>query len=220
MDDVHLLQGQGHARTVTDPLRVLEQGPDRQRAPGRCSGGLSSIRGASEFDALMIEPPMDLGNPLAAIGHRSSSPAMAVHEGGFMTMSRPPAMAVAQQRQPVAAGRGPAGRSGAAGAAFARGPCSRGGIQLKPSACGPGQTPMVFAHHWPSRHLQQQAVEGGQRGVVSRGQPDRARSIPLRHQSAVPEPCRWAPPARACPAEHLMRRAPARADSGTGLGCQ
>ena len=37
-----------HARNVRDPSRVLEQGPDRQRTPGWCSGGVSSISGASE----------------------------------------------------------------------------------------------------------------------------------------------------------------------------
>jgi len=36
------------ARNIRDPLRVLEQGPDRQRAPVWCSGGVSSIDGASE----------------------------------------------------------------------------------------------------------------------------------------------------------------------------
>jgi len=36
------------ARNINDPLRVLEQGPDRQRAPVWCSGGVSSINGASE----------------------------------------------------------------------------------------------------------------------------------------------------------------------------
>ena len=39
---------QRHARNIRDPSRVLEQGPDRQRAPDVCCGGLSSIRGASE----------------------------------------------------------------------------------------------------------------------------------------------------------------------------
>jgi hypothetical protein len=37
-----------HARNVRNPSRVLEQGPDRQLTPGCCSGGVSSIDGASE----------------------------------------------------------------------------------------------------------------------------------------------------------------------------
>ncbi len=32
-----------HAREASDPLRVLEQGPDRQRTPGGCSGGVCSM---------------------------------------------------------------------------------------------------------------------------------------------------------------------------------
>jgi hypothetical protein len=32
-----------HAGETRDPSRVLEQGPDRQRTPRRCSGGVSSI---------------------------------------------------------------------------------------------------------------------------------------------------------------------------------
>ena len=32
-----------HARNIRDPSRVLEQGPDRQRAPDGCSGGSSSM---------------------------------------------------------------------------------------------------------------------------------------------------------------------------------
>jgi hypothetical protein len=187
MDGVHLLQGQGHARTVTDPLRVLEQGPDRQRAPGRCSGGLSSIRGASEFDALMIEPPMDLGNPLAAIGHRSSSPAMAVHEGGFMTTRRRQVSSSNSRRLPFGSNSQasaiqaccngqpqqsscPLQQAQGQPAALARlGPRSRGDIELKPPACGPGHTPVVLPHPWPRSHLQQQALAGVQRGGVSRG---------------------------------------------------
>ena len=36
-----------HARNITSAQKLFEQGPDRQRAPGRCSGGLSSILGRS-----------------------------------------------------------------------------------------------------------------------------------------------------------------------------
>ena len=36
------------AREARDPSRLLEQGPDRQRTPGSCSGGMSSINEASE----------------------------------------------------------------------------------------------------------------------------------------------------------------------------
>ena len=63
---------------------VLEQGPDRQRAPDRCSGGVSSIRGASESDAHTMDRPTDTGNSRGGIGHRSSPSATGLHEGGFM----------------------------------------------------------------------------------------------------------------------------------------
>ena len=43
-----------HAREARDPSRLLEQGPDRQRTPGSCSGGVSSIDGASESGILTI----------------------------------------------------------------------------------------------------------------------------------------------------------------------
>jgi hypothetical protein len=70
-------------QNVRDPLRVLEQGPDRQRAPCQCSGGLSSIRGASESDAHTIGRLAVAGNRQRQSGHRSSWEAMGVHEGAF-----------------------------------------------------------------------------------------------------------------------------------------
>ncbi len=54
---------QRHARNVRDPSRVLEQGPDRQRTPGWCSGGVSSIAGASWGDGLSISLLAAQGNP-------------------------------------------------------------------------------------------------------------------------------------------------------------
>jgi hypothetical protein len=62
---------------------MLEQGPDRQRAPCRCSGGLSSIRGASESDALTIGRRTVGGNRPGTIRQVSSSAATWLHEGGF-----------------------------------------------------------------------------------------------------------------------------------------
>jgi hypothetical protein len=63
---------------------VLEQGPDRQRAPDGCSGGLSSIGGASEFDALILRPPAAAGKPRHRIEHRSSRLATGLHEVGLI----------------------------------------------------------------------------------------------------------------------------------------
>ena len=53
---------QRHARNVRDPSRVLEQGPDRQRAPGAWRGGVSSIAGASWVDGLSISLLAAQGN--------------------------------------------------------------------------------------------------------------------------------------------------------------
>ena len=72
-----------HARNIRDPSKMLEQGPDRQRAPGPCSGGLSSICGASESDAYTIGWRSVGGNLRGAIGEVSSSAATLLHEGGF-----------------------------------------------------------------------------------------------------------------------------------------
>ena len=76
-----------HARNIRDPSKMLEQGPDRQRAPCRCSGGLSSIRGASESDAHTIGWRSVGGNLRGAIGQVSSSAATRLHEGGFTARS-------------------------------------------------------------------------------------------------------------------------------------
>ena len=54
-----------HAKNVRDPSRVLEQGPDRQRAPDWCSGGgLPSM-----------EPP----NPVAAWMSRPQKTAISIY---------------------------------------------------------------------------------------------------------------------------------------------
>ena len=79
-----------HARNVRDPSRVLEQGPDRQRAPGWCSGGVSSIRGASESRCHHDGPAQRSQQGQQPIRHRSSSAAMGVHEGGFMAQGQAP----------------------------------------------------------------------------------------------------------------------------------
>jgi hypothetical protein len=71
------------ARNARDPSKMLEQGPDRQRAPCRCSGGLSSIRGASESVAGPMGRASGGGNPKGAIGQVSSSASTGVHEGGY-----------------------------------------------------------------------------------------------------------------------------------------
>ena len=46
-----------HAREVSDPMRVLEQGPDRQRAPGCCLGGLSSMLWSLPVVDVVTMPP-------------------------------------------------------------------------------------------------------------------------------------------------------------------
>ncbi len=74
------------ARNIGDPLRVLEQGPDRQRAPIWCSGGLSSIRGASESRCSHDGSGGQGWQELQRIRYRSSPEAMGVHEGSFMVL--------------------------------------------------------------------------------------------------------------------------------------
>ena len=63
---------------------VLEQGPDRQRAPGCCSGGVSSIDGASESRCSHDGPGGGFQQRLAPFRHWSSWRATGLHEGGFM----------------------------------------------------------------------------------------------------------------------------------------
>jgi|LakMenE18May11ns_1017448.scaffolds.fasta_scaffold9957467_14 hypothetical protein len=89
-------------------MRVLEQGPDRQRAPTGCSGGVSSIDGASESRCNHDEPAQRCQQGQQPIRHRSSSAAMGVHEGGFMAPGQAP-WAVWAFCQPVLAWRLQAG---------------------------------------------------------------------------------------------------------------
>ncbi len=53
-----------HARETSDPLRVLEQGPDRQRTPGACSGGVSSML----WSLPVSMNSQSVGQPSGAIG--------------------------------------------------------------------------------------------------------------------------------------------------------
>ena len=69
------------ARTISDPLSVLEQGPDRQRAPDWCSGGVSSINGASESRCSQTGPASRWRQWQQPIRHRSSPAATGLHEG-------------------------------------------------------------------------------------------------------------------------------------------
>jgi hypothetical protein len=71
------------ARNVRDPLRVLEQGPDRQRAPTGCSGGVSSINGASESRCSHDGSATRSRQGQHADRDRSSREAMALHERGL-----------------------------------------------------------------------------------------------------------------------------------------
>ena len=79
-----------HARNVRDPSRVLEQGPDRQRAPDWCSGGVSSINGASESRCIHDGPAGSGEQASPAVRHRSLPAVTGLHEGGFIA---PPAAA-------------------------------------------------------------------------------------------------------------------------------
>ena len=73
-----------HAGNVRDPSRVLEQGPDRQRAPDGCSGGVSSIGGASESRCNHDGPAAGNQQQHPRDRHRSSWSAISVHEVGVM----------------------------------------------------------------------------------------------------------------------------------------
>ena len=72
-----------HAMNVSDPSRMLEQGPDRQRAPRCCSGGVSSINGASESRCSHDGPDSGCQQGLQHFRHWSSLRATGLHEGGF-----------------------------------------------------------------------------------------------------------------------------------------
>jgi hypothetical protein len=91
---------QRHARNVRDPSRVLEQGPDRQRTPVWCSGGVSSISGASESRCTHDGSGGWKQQERQRDRHRSSPEAMGVHEGGFTNPIRgPPAAPRLRQEQ-------------------------------------------------------------------------------------------------------------------------
>ncbi len=79
-----------HARNIRDPLRVLEQGPDRQRAPCCCSGGVSSIGGASESRCIHDGSGSRGRQQQPRFRHRSLPAAMGIHEGGFMAQGQAP----------------------------------------------------------------------------------------------------------------------------------
>jgi hypothetical protein len=49
------------ARNINDPLRVLEQGPDRQRAPDDCSWEVSSMLEPLYPDAAAMDLPAHAG---------------------------------------------------------------------------------------------------------------------------------------------------------------
>ena len=59
---------------------VLEQGPDRQRAPDCCSGGVSSIDGASESRCSHDGPGGGFQQRLVPFRHWSSPEATGLHE--------------------------------------------------------------------------------------------------------------------------------------------
>jgi hypothetical protein len=76
-----LLKVNSHARNIRDPSRVLEQGPDRQRAPLWCSGGVSSICGASESRCYHNGSAFRGRQSPQRIRHRSLPAAIGLHEG-------------------------------------------------------------------------------------------------------------------------------------------
>jgi hypothetical protein len=87
VDGVCPLQ-ENHARNIRDPSRVLEQGPDRQRAPRCCAGGVSSINGASESRCSHDGPGSGCQQGLQHFRHCSSPGATGVHEGGTTPIGR------------------------------------------------------------------------------------------------------------------------------------
>ncbi len=92
----------GHqARNIRDPSRVLEQGPDRQRAPTGCSGGVSSINGASESRCSHDGSAAWARQGQKHDQHRSSREAMALHEGGFMGQGQAPLAVLAGSQVPA-----------------------------------------------------------------------------------------------------------------------
>ncbi|MFO0003042.1 MAG: hypothetical protein ACK559_18100, partial [bacterium] len=64
-----------------------EQGPDRQRAPLCCSGGVSSINGASESRCSHDAPAGQGQHWLQHFRHRSTLLATGLHEAGFIAAS-------------------------------------------------------------------------------------------------------------------------------------
>ena len=62
---------------------VLEQGPDRQRAPVCCSGGVSSMNGASESRCSHNGTAHGCLQRMQQLRHRSSLRATGLHEAGF-----------------------------------------------------------------------------------------------------------------------------------------
>jgi hypothetical protein len=79
-----------HARNIRDPSRVLEQGPDRQRAPDVWCGGVSSINGASESRCHHDGSAGTRRHGQQRDRHRSSPEATGLHEGGFMAQGQAP----------------------------------------------------------------------------------------------------------------------------------
>ena len=77
------------AGNINDPLRVLEQGPDRQRAPIAWCGGVSSICGASESRCNHDGSGGWSGQGQKHDRHRSSPEAIGLHEGDFMAAASP-----------------------------------------------------------------------------------------------------------------------------------
>ena len=76
-------------RNVRDPLRLLEQGPDRQRTPRCCSGGVSSIVGASESRCIHDGTARRPRQAPAGDSHLSSSAATGLHEAASWHQLQP-----------------------------------------------------------------------------------------------------------------------------------
>jgi anti-sigma factor ChrR (cupin superfamily) len=144
-------------RNITDPLRVLEQGPDRQRAPCWCSGGLSSIRGASESRCIHHGSATSSGQLPHADRHRSLPAATALHEAPFMAHGRGGRLR-GRWQCPWIRGTAP----------WATGHCR---IPELPGSCGPDATAHCCARLSPPR-------AGGTPGRTHPGQP-------VRHRPAI-----------------------------------
>jgi hypothetical protein len=117
--------------TSVDPSRVLEQGPDRQRAPTGCCGGVSSICGASESLCSHDAPAGWPRQQHPRIRHRSLPAAMGLDEEGVTSATRTGALIRRACRR--TRGNGGSDRSGTSAPWLAQPAAARRRSDLSPS---------------------------------------------------------------------------------------